>query len=83
MNIIAVFSNRTHTLAFQQFLMSAGIYCAVISTPKSTNLPCGICVKFPESSLILAKKVAPKYTSFTGFYTYDYNSKNYKKLSRN
>lgn len=67
--LIAVFSVRTETLMFNQFLKRSGINSVVINTPKEANTSCGISVKFPIQSFNVVKRaITPKYTSFIGFF---------------
>ena len=67
--VIAVFSVRTETLMFNQYLHKLGINSTVINTPKEAHTSCGICVKFPFNSFSIVKRANLNgYRSFVGFF---------------
>lgn len=67
--VIAVFSVRTETLLFNQYLHRLGINSTVVNTPKQAHTSCGICVKFSVDKFSTAKKASlAGYRSFVGFF---------------
>lgn len=67
--VIAVFSVRTETLMFNQYLHRLGINSTVMNTPKQAHTSCGICVKFPITMFNVVKRASLNgYRSFVGFY---------------
>ena len=67
--VIAVFSVRTETLMFNQYLHRLKINSTVMNTPKQAHTSCGICVKFPLMMFGTVKRVSLNgYRSFVGFY---------------
>ena len=67
--VIAVFSVRTETLMFNQYLHRLGVNSTVMNTPKEAHTSCGICVKFPMVMFGLVKKASlVGYRSFVGFF---------------
>ncbi len=67
--VIAVFSVRTETLMFNQYLHRLGINSTVMNTPKQAHTSCGICVKFPAIMFNTVKRASLNgYRSFVGFY---------------
>lgn len=67
--VIAVFSVRTETLLFNQYLHRLGINSTVMNTPKEAHTSCGICVKFPSTMFGVVKKSSlAGYRSFVGFF---------------
>lgn len=69
--IIAVFNNRTQTMAFYNRLKSRKIPCSIINNPRATKITCGICVKFYTKNLNDARQVLNNNTNgFAGFYKY-------------
>lgn len=67
--VIVVFSVRTETLMFNQYLHRLGINSTVMNTPKEAHTSCGICVKFPLMMFSTVKKASlAGYRSFVGFF---------------
>lgn len=64
----AVFTSRSETLSFANYLKRMGIPCMVASTPKSAGRACGISVKFLKDYRdIVAQSLAKMaYRSFKG-----------------
>jgi hypothetical protein len=66
---IAVFTIRTQTIMFYKILISNGVRCEVIETPKQAHLACGISVKFLEKDILRVKKfMSGNLNSFCGYY---------------
>ena len=71
MYYLAVFRARTQTLLFANLLNSYGVPVAVINTPRSINVSCGISAKFSDiykktAESIIARR---KFDSFAGFFS--------------
>ena len=68
--VIAVFKNRNHTIAFNKYLRKIGIPSNTISTPRELSAACGISVIFPYMYLTKASLVVNQYRlqSFQNFY---------------
>lgn len=68
--IIAVFSIRTDTMNFYNFLNRNRINCTIIETPKQVSASCGISVKFATIDLPVARRLLPQSgaKSFIRFY---------------
>ena len=82
--VLAVFSNRTHTIQFNRLLKKHNIPCSIISTPRELSVSCGLSVKFGYYSLSRASLLINEYrlNSFTNFYLVTSNGfkNNYKVL---
>lgn len=72
-NVIAVFSNRSHTMQMASFLKRMGVRCKTISTPRDLSTSCGISVIFPFDNLPQARFVLDKYrfSSFNKMYVFE------------
>lgn len=69
--VIAVFSVRTETLMYNNYLQRLGISSTIINTPKEAHTSCGICVRCPIFALETIKKTNFKsYNSFVGLFKY-------------
>lgn len=67
--VIAVFSVRTETLMFNQYLHRLGINSTIMNTPKEAHTSCGLCVKFAPISFSTVKRASlAGYRSFVGFF---------------
>ena len=68
--VIAVFSSRSETLSFANFLRRQSIPNAIVSTPKEAGRSCGLSVKFSYEYFAEVKMVLPKMreSSFKGFF---------------
>lgn len=64
----AVFTSRSETLSFANYLKRMGIPCMVASTPKSAGRACGISVKFLKDYRDIVSQCLAKisYVSFKG-----------------
>ncbi len=65
---LVVFSSRSHTLAFNSFLLKNGIRGVVVSTPKRFTNVCGISIKVPKNALTLVNLHAKNYSSYIGVF---------------
>ena len=68
--LIAVFRSRNDTQRYYYALRSAGVRCAVISTPLRVARACGISVSFASGDRSRAETVvnSGRYPTFVGFY---------------
>lgn len=70
MEVLAVFQNRTQTLAFSRGLNGYGVKTRIINTPREITSSCGLSVVFASNNLNKAKHllgVSNNY-SFAGFF---------------
>lgn len=66
--VIAVYRSRNVSMRAYNFLLKKGITCALVSTPRSANVGCGLSVKFSKDVL---PKIGPALASgetFVGFF---------------
>ncbi len=68
--VIAVFSSRSETLSFSNYLKKFGYPATIVSTPKVASRTCGISVKFRYEDFENIKKILPslRFSTFMGFY---------------
>ena len=68
--VIAVFSSRSETLSFANYLKKFGYPNAIVSTPKVASRSCGISVKFRYEDFENVKKMVSslRFSTFMGFY---------------
>ena len=66
--IIAVYRSRNVSMRVYNFLSSQGVTAALISTPRSANVGCGLSVKFAKSALPYVRDVLASGETFVGFF---------------
>ena len=66
--IIAVYRSRNVSMRAYNFLSSQGVTCALISTPRSANVGCGLSVKFSKSAFPAVRGVLSSAETFVGFF---------------
>ncbi len=66
--IIAAFSSRNVTIKAYNYLVSNGITCALVSTPRAANVGCGLSVRFDASYLGYLQGKFPDVETFAGFF---------------
>ena len=66
--IIAVYRSRNVSMRAYNFLSKNGITCALISTPRSANVGCGLSVKFNKADLGAVRAVLSSAETFVGFF---------------
>ena len=66
--IIAVYRSRNVSMRAYNFLSSQGITAALVSTPRSANVGCGLSVKFNKSALPAVRSVLSSGETFVGFF---------------
>lgn len=66
--IIAVYRSRNVSIRAYNFLLSNGITCALISTPRSVGVGCGLSVKFNRNDLSRVKYALSNAETFAGFF---------------
>ena len=66
--VIAVYRSRNVSIRAYNFLLSKGITCALISTPRSAGVGCGLSVKFGRNDLSIVKYALANAETFVGFF---------------
>ena len=66
--IIAVYRSRNVSMRAYNFLSSQGVTAALISTPRSANVGCGLSVKFAKSAFPAFREVLASGETFVGFF---------------
>ena len=66
--IIAVYRSRSVSIRAYNFLLSNGITCALVSTPRSANVGCGLSVKFAKVDFPRVKQALMNGETFVGFF---------------
>ena len=66
--IIAVYRSRSVSIRAYNFLLSNGITCALVSTPRSANVGCGLSVKFARADFPRVKQALMNGETFVGFF---------------
>lgn len=66
--IIAVYRSRSVSIRAYNFLLSNGVTCALVSTPRSANVGCGLSVKFGKNVLPHVREVLASGETFVGFF---------------
>ena len=66
--VIAVYRSRNVSMRAYNYLQSQGVTCALVSTPRSANVGCGLSVKFGKSALSAYKDVLSSAETFVGFF---------------
>ena len=66
--VIAVYRSRNVSMSVYNFLTSQGVTAALVSTPRSANVGCGLSVKFNKSALPAVRAVLSRGETFVGFY---------------
>ena len=66
--IIAVYRSRSVSIRAYNFLLSNGITCALVSTPRSANVGCGLSVKFGKPVFASVRDVLSQGETFVGFF---------------
>lgn len=81
--VISVFSSRSETLSFANFLRRQGIACGVVQTPKEAGRTCGLSVKFRYEDFAMVKGLfgGLRFMSFQGFFL-EQNSGGFPTLRR-
>ena len=66
--IIAVYRSRNVSMRAYNFLTSQGVTAALISTPRSANVGCGLSVKFSKSAFPAVRAALSSGETFVGFF---------------
>ena len=66
--IIAVYRSRSVSIRAYNFLLSNGVTCALISTPRSANVGCGLSVKFSKDVFPSVRQALARGETFVGFF---------------
>lgn len=66
--VIAVYRSRNISIKAYNFLSNNGVTCALVSTPRSANVGCGLSVKFNKADYSTVKGVLSNAETFVGFF---------------
>lgn len=66
--VIAVYRSRNITMRAYNFLLQRGVTAALVSTPRSVNVGCGLSVRFVQTYLPRYRQVLSDAETFVGFY---------------
>lgn len=66
--IIATFSTRNGTMSYFNLSKRQGINCSLMNTPSGISVGCGLCVKFNEADLPIARALTTSVKTFGGFF---------------
>ncbi|MCH5153110.1 MAG: DUF3343 domain-containing protein [Clostridiales bacterium] len=66
--IIAVYRSRSVSIRAYNFLLGNGVTCALVSTPRSANVGCGLSVKFDKSVFPHVRQALASGETFVGFF---------------
>jgi hypothetical protein len=68
--LLAIFRNKTDTMAYYSILSSYKVKCNIINTPKQAMIACGISVKLNIKDYDKALQIFKRrrFSSFDGFY---------------
>ncbi len=66
--VIAVYRSRNITMQAYNFLTQHGVVAALISTPRSVNVGCGLSVKFSVGVLPRVRATLSAAETFVGFF---------------
>ena len=66
--IIAVYRSRSVSIRAYNFLLSSGVTCALISTPRIANVGCGLSVKFGRNVFPSVRDILSRGETFVGFF---------------
>lgn len=66
--IIAVYRSRNVSIKAYNFLLRNGVTCALVSTPRSANVGCGLSVKFGKDVFPRVRGVLADGETFVGFF---------------
>ena len=65
---IAIYRSRNVTMQAYNYLVQRGVTAAIISTPRSANVGCGLSVKLPVSALPAVQDTLSRGETFVGFF---------------
>ena len=66
--IIAVYRSRSVSIRAYNFLLNNGVTCALVSTPRSANVGCGLSVKFDRNVFPRVRQALASGETFVGFF---------------
>ncbi len=68
--ILAVYRSRNVAIRAYNFLVSNGVTCALVSTPRAAGIGCGLSVKFGRNDFNRVKSALSNGETFAGFFLY-------------
>ena len=66
--VIAVYRSRNVSMRAYNYLISRGVTCALVSTPRAANVGCGLSVKFSRAVLPKYADALSSAETFAGFF---------------
>ncbi len=72
--LLVIFSTRHEAIAFLEQARARRLRADIINTPRSLSLSCGISVRLSPQSEGFILRYAPKYSSYSGTYSF-YNGR--------
>lgn len=66
--VICVYRSRNVSIKVYNYLSNKGISCALVSTPRSANVGCGLSVKMGKSDWYTFREVLSTGETFVGFF---------------
>ena len=66
--VIAVYRSRNVSIRVYNYLLSNGVTCALVSTPRSANVGCGLSVKFGRDAFARVRQALAGGETFVGFF---------------
>ena len=66
--IIAVYRSRSVSIRAYNYLLSNGVTCALVSTPRSANVGCGLSVKLGRDVFPRVRQALASGETFVGFF---------------
>ncbi len=66
--VIAVYRSRSVSMRAYNFLLSRGVMCSLISTPRSANVGCGLSVKMRVDAYRAYGTALSDAETFVGFF---------------
>ena len=68
--ILAVYRSRNVAIKAYNYLISNGVTCALVSTPRGAGVGCGLSVKLSLDDFFRMRQVLSRGESFVGFFLY-------------
>lgn len=66
--VIAVYRSRNVSMRVYNYLLSQQVMCALVSTPRSVNVGCGLSVKMRRDVYEIYRSLLRTAETFVGFY---------------
>ncbi len=66
--VIASYRSRNVTMKVYNYLINNGVVCAIVSTPRSANVGCGLSVKISTNTFLQLRNTLAELETFAGFF---------------